>query len=103
MAGGGRGGARESLARGERIARAGVAAEGVPACLGCHGEDRNPLYPRIRGQRQDYLAQQLRLFRAGQRGGGPFSHLMSNAARGLTDSDIADLAAYFAGQGEPNR
>ena len=40
---------QESLARGERIARAGVATEGVPACLGCHGEDRNPLYPRIRG------------------------------------------------------
>ncbi len=95
--------AQDRLERGERIARAGVAAAGVPACLGCHGADRNPLYPRIRGQRPDYLAQQLRLFRAGQRGGGPFSHLMTNAAKGLTDEDILDLAAYFATQDDPGR
>ena len=95
--------AADSLARGEQIARNGIPAEGVPACLGCHGEDRNPLYPRIGGQKQSYLAEQLKLFQEGKRGGGPFSHLMRNAAKGLTIRDIDDLAAYFAARADPAR
>ena len=89
----------DSLQRGEAIARDGIRTKGVPACLGCHGgETRNPSYPRIAGQKRQYLAGQLHLFRAGMRGGGPFSHLMTNAARGLSDADIDDLAAFFSAQ-----
>lgn len=85
------------LRRGEEIARIGVPSAKVPACLGCHGGgERNPLYPRIAGQPDDYIAVQLDLFRGGKRGGTEFSQLMTNAAKGLGDADIAALAAYFS-------
>jgi cytochrome c553 len=69
----------------------------VPACLGCHGtESANPVYPRIAGQKAEYIVGQLHLFRGGTRGGTPFHHLMANAAKGLTDADITALADYFS-------
>jgi cytochrome c553 len=84
-------------AKGETIARNGLPELDVPACLGCHGRpDRNPLYPEIAGQPEEYIAAQLRLFRAGKRGGTRYWHLMRNAAGNLSDDDIAALAAYFA-------
>jgi len=87
----------ELVARGEEVARHGIAAHDVPACLGCHGlADRNPAYPELSGQPAEYLETQLALFRAEKRGGTRFAHLMRNAAKNLTDGDIAALAAYFA-------
>ena len=83
--------------RGEEIARHGVPSHDVPACLGCHGRpDRNPVYPEIAGQPAEYLEIQLHLFREGKRGGTRFEHLMRNAAKNLSDEEIAALAAYFA-------
>ena len=85
------------LRHGEEVARIGIPAAKVPACLGCHeGRERNPLYPKVAGQPAEYIAVQLDLFRHGKRGGGEFSHLMTNAAKGLSDADIAALAAYFS-------
>jgi cytochrome c553 len=85
------------IARGEEIARRGIERHDVPACLSCHGRpDRNPVYPEIAGQPADYLALQLKLFRSDNRGGTRFEHLMRNAAKNLSDEDIAALAAYFA-------
>jgi cytochrome c553 len=73
--------------------------EGVPGCLACHGEpQRNPQFPSLYGQPPAYLATQLRLFRNDERGGGPYGHVMSRAARGLSDADIDAAAAWFAGQ-----
>ena len=65
------------------------------SCLDCHGADGNapidPSYPHIGGQYDDYLAHALRAYRDGER-----RHpLMSLQAKGLSDQDIADLAAYF--------
>lgn len=80
----------------EIVAR-GIPDRSIPACSGCHGEGggRNPLYPRVSGQKPDYIAGQLRLFREGKRGGGPFAHLMTNAARHLTEEEIDALARYL--------
>lgn len=68
----------------------------VPACTACHGPGtaRKPLVPALAGQDRDYLAAQLRLWRAGQRGG---SELMTKAAQDLTDADIETLAEWYAG------
>lgn len=85
-----------TAAEGEAMARSGVAEDGIPACLGCHGS-RNPAYPELARQPHRYLEQQLRLFRQGKRGGTAFSPLMTEAARKLSDRQIAALAAYFAG------
>lgn len=82
---------------GELIALKGDAGRRIPACLSCHDKaDANPAYPRLSGQTEAYLANQLRLFVGKTRGGGPFRTLMTQAAANLQDEDIAVLAAYFA-------
>jgi cytochrome c553 len=85
---------------GGAIARNGDPAAGVPACAACHGLDegpRYPHYPRLAGQQAWYLAQQLRLLKAGTRGGTPYAHIMAAVAGRLSDAQIDDLAAFYAG------
>ncbi len=67
-------------------------------CMGCHGAPgiRNayPGYrvPKLGGQHAQYLADALKAYRAELR-----SHpTMRAQAASLSDSDIADIAAYFA-------
>ena len=69
-------------------------------CLGCHGIDgyKNayPMYsvPKLEGQNPEYLATALHGYRDGDR-----AHLtMHSQASTLSDQDIADIAAYFAGK-----
>jgi cytochrome c553 len=77
-------------------------------CLGCHGiegyKNAYPMYtvPKLEGQHPEYLAAALQEYRSGDR-----SHITMHAqASTLSDQDIADIAAYFAGkplvsQGKP--
>ena len=77
-------------------------------CLGCHGiegyKNAYPMYsvPKLEGQHPEYLAAALQAYRSGDR-----SHItMHDQASTLSDQDIADIAAYFAGkplvsQGKP--
>ncbi|MGO3128528.1 MAG: c-type cytochrome [Luteimonas sp.] len=82
---------------GEQAANVKSAATGQ-TCIDCHGAGGNapidPTYPKIGGQFRDYLAHSLQAYRDGDR-----EHaLMSQQATGLSDQQIADLAAYFAAQ-----
>ena len=68
-------------------------------CLGCHGIDdyKNvyPTYsvPELDGQHARYLIAALKEYRSGER-----SHAtMHMQAASLSDQDIEDIAAYFAG------
>jgi cytochrome c553 len=68
-------------------------------CLGCHGiegyKNAYPMYsvPKLEGQNPQYLAAALHGYRDGDR-----AHLTMHAqASTLSDQDIADIAAYFAG------
>lgn len=73
---------------------AGKAVAGV--CVACHGPagiSGNPEWPNLAGQKGPYLALQLRAFRDG----GRQHPLMSPIAKGLSDADIDNLAAYFSG------
>jgi cytochrome c553 len=54
------------------------------------------MYPELAGQYPDYLALQLRLFAAGERGGTDYADIMHSAARRLTPEQIQDLAAFYA-------
>ena len=66
-------------------------------CQSCHGVDGNstdPQFPRLAGQYEDYLVRALTDYRSGQRR----NPIMSGFAVGLSDADIANLAAYFARQ-----
>ena len=77
-------------------------------CLGCHGiegyKNAYPMYsvPKLEGQHPEYLIAALQEYRSGDR-----AHLtMHSQASTLSDQDIADIAAYFAGkplvsQGKP--
>ncbi len=60
------------------------------ACHGMNGISIAPIYPNLAGQKFEYLVSQLQAFRAGTRQ----NPIMQPMAKGLSDSDIADIAAY---------
>jgi len=66
-------------------------------CTACHGEEgaaTNPAWPKLAGQKAGYLVNVLQAFRSGLRKGP----MMASVVRGLSDADIANLAAYYGGQ-----
>lgn len=73
-------------------------------CSACHGVDGNSMidmYPKIAGQHPSYLEKQLKEFRAAMQTGGKegrMDPIMGSMAIGLSDQDIADLAAYYSSQ-----
>lgn len=68
-------------------------------CAACHGLDGNPPdglpYPRIAGQSERYVAQQLALFKSGERNSG-MAAAMIPFATPLSPQDMRDLGAFFA-------
>ncbi|WP_079415286.1 c-type cytochrome [Thiomonas intermedia] len=65
-------------------------------CFACHGVDGHailPTYPNLAGQNKDYLVQTLREFRDGTRP----NPVMGPMAKPLSNSDIDQVAMYFAG------
>ncbi|MDY0331034.1 MAG: cytochrome c [Thiomonas sp.] len=65
-------------------------------CFACHGADGHailPTYPNLAGQNKDYLVLTLRQFRDGSRP----NPVMGPMAKPLSDSDIDQIAMYFAG------
>ncbi|HYL72185.1 MAG TPA: c-type cytochrome, partial [Candidatus Dormibacteraeota bacterium] len=78
----------------------GKAADGATkaaVCSACHGPNGNsvnPEWPKLAGQSAVYIAEQLRLFRAGVRA----NPVMQPLAAGLSDQDISDLAVYYEAQ-----
>ena len=66
-------------------------------CSACHGETgvgSNPAWPNVAGQKAVYLANTLKAFRAGLRK----DPMMAGVVRGLSDADIANLAAFYSAQ-----
>lgn len=79
---------------------AGSAASGAGklkafGCVACHGRDglaKAPGAPNLAGQVEEYLAAALTAYRSGVRS----NEVMNTAAARLGDTDIEDLAAYYA-------
>ena len=74
-------------------ARAGQAKSTI--CAACHGPQGlavAPNFPNLAGQSATYLYVQLRTFKGGQRS----DLVMSGQAAALGDTDMRDLAAYYA-------
>src|SRR5690606_41743092 len=66
-------------------------------CMACHGSDGNsvnPIWPSIAGQHPQYLERQLKLFKSGDRP----SATMLPMTMGLSEQDMADLAAFYSQQ-----
>jgi cytochrome c553 len=85
-------------------ADAGDAAAGAKKnsmCIGCHGiPDYHTAFPevyrvpKLGGQHAAYIVKALQEYKAGNR-----SHpTMRAIAAGLSDKDMADLAAYYSGE-----
>lgn len=68
------------------------------SCQACHGKDGNqaatPDTPVLAGQHAGYLEYALKQYRSGERKNAQ----MNGFASGLSDQDIADLAAWYASQ-----
>ena len=67
------------------------------ACAACHGQDGNSAAaanPKLAGQSAAYTYKQLMDFKAGNR----VNAIMQGMAAGLSEQDMADIAAYYASQ-----
>jgi len=66
-------------------------------CVACHGLDGIGVtadYPTLAGQHEDYLAQALKEYRKGDRKNA----VMTTFVATLSDTDIEQIAAYYAAQ-----
>jgi len=73
------------------------AAKAKEVCQACHGMDGNstvPDYPKLAGQRPDYIAKALRDYKSGARKNA----IMAGFAGTLSTADIDNVAAYYSSQ-----
>lgn len=74
-------------------------------CVECHGHDGNAndiedgvgnigKFPRLASQHPSYIIKQFREFRSGKRN----NETMAVMAKTVSDTDLVDIAAYFASQ-----
>ena len=87
---------------GQTLFRDGDSARGLLACAACHGDkgggsgDASAPVPAIAGQRESYLANQLRAWKVGERRNSP-GDVMNEIAQKLSDSEIDALAKFLSG------
>ena len=62
------------------------------ACHGANGVSANPEFPSLAGQNKAYIVKQLNAFKSGDRKDA----IMSAMAAGLNETEIAEVAEYFA-------
>jgi len=80
-------------------------SEPCAACHGVGGVSVNPAWPKLAGQGEKYLVDQLNLFKEKVR----VNTLMNPQAENLSDQDIEDIAAYYsseaanAGSADPDK
>jgi cytochrome c553 len=88
------------LERGRQLVQQGDAAQGVPACVACHGTALTGVQkaiPGLVGLPRDYLNAQLGAWQAGQR----HAHApdcMANIARRLTPADVSAVSTWLSSQ-----
>ncbi len=82
---------------GQQAGDAAAGATKAAVCTACHGlngNSANPEWPSIAGQNAAYIREQATAIKTGKR----VAPLMYPIAVGLSDQDIADLAAHFSQQ-----
>ncbi len=91
--GGGSAGDAGAIARGADIYANGVAAEGIPPCVACHGPGAvgTDEYPRLAGQHAQYLLKQLRSFQNNMRNVA----VMHGVAQDLKANEMEAVATYL--------
>lgn len=64
-------------------------------CMACHGVagiSPNDIWPNLAGQKEGYLAKQIKAFRDGVR----VDPMMAPMVSALSDTDVDNLAAYYS-------
>jgi cytochrome c553 len=96
------GGARKDLIpAGKKIYEEGIPSANIPPCASCHGPEAKGTgpFPRLAGQLQDYILKKLVNW-SKERGQDPAnpdtSAIMEPIAHGLTEPQIAAVAAYVS-------
>ena len=87
----------KSLPGGTAVGDAAAGKALAKNCTACHGETgigSNPAWPKLAAQKPGYLVNVLKAFKAGLRK----DPMMAGVSRSLSDTDIANLAAYYAAQ-----
>lgn len=68
-------------------------------CTACHGKDAKspllPMYPKLAGQNEAYLLQQLKDIKSGKRNNG-MSAAMKGIMHMVNDEEMAAIAKYLA-------
>jgi cytochrome c len=69
-------------------------------CTACHGKDAKspilPMYPKLAGQNEAYLLQQLKDIKSGKRNNG-MSAAMKGIMHMVNDEEMAAIAKYLSG------
>ncbi|WP_017444209.1 c-type cytochrome [Gayadomonas joobiniege] len=90
----------EYVAAGQKLYRAGDAKRGLPGCTACHGPNGQGMglagFPKLSGQHPDYIANQLKAFRSGERY-NDLNGMMRDIASKMSDKDIEVLSHYISG------
>jgi cytochrome c553 len=90
---------------GRDIYRGGVALNGVPACMSCHGPtgagNPGPSYPAVGGQHAGYTGTLLNGFKAAPAGSAALNDanyaIMAGIAKRLSDEEILAVSSYIEG------
>ncbi len=65
-------------------------------CVGCHGSNAEGMVgPKLAGQPANEIIRKLNEYRAGKQR-GPMTSMMAPMARGLTETEIQNIAAYLS-------
>jgi cytochrome c553 len=90
----GKAGNAAQVAQGKKLFAAGAPSRGVRACASCHGNGGEGAsgFPRLAGQRADYVYSQLRVFGTSKL--RPHGVLMQNETRAMTPAEMRAVAAY---------
>jgi cytochrome c553 len=80
-------------AKGRALFESGIPSRNVSGCASCHGQraEGKGVFPRLAGQRADYVVRQLSLIQRFLRNVG----IMHSTVAVLSDDDFAALAAYL--------
>ncbi len=88
---------------GRQLAEQGDLSRKIPACLSCHGANKRSDYPRLAGQSEQYIRQQLQVLQRGVRAKTPYGAIMTTIAKRLTEQQAEAVAAFFASQSSTER
>ena len=71
-----------------------IVGGGCFLCHGADGESSSEVFPKLGGQKADYIEHALHQYKSGERK----DPIMGAQVAALTDADIRALASYFAAQ-----